>query len=300
MAELKTVPIVNIMIPDVRVSSILNEEQAALLQSTVKEVGVIQDPVVRALGDGAYQLISGRSRISSLLALGITEVQVKVIEADEKLGLIMNIVENVARGSYDYISISRAIRKLKAMGTTAVALEKIFPWKKRWIKFIEELQDLPDDITEAIASRRITPTHVQTALDLPTPYEVHAGLKTAINLEWDTGTFKTFVRNRVEQIQRARQAASEQGLEPVIPPAVPAELIQYKQCLLCGYKKPADQVTIYHACDGCRDLVWYLTSQLGPSEEAMNTVYSALQAYYGKPPAAVSPGTNATPGSVQE
>jgi len=61
MPELRTIPIDKIRIPDVRVSSILNEEQKAFLSSTIREIGVIQDPVVRDLGDGTYELISGNS-----------------------------------------------------------------------------------------------------------------------------------------------------------------------------------------------------------------------------------------------
>lgn len=214
----------------------------------------------------------------------------KVIDVDDKLGLIMNIVENVARGSYDYISISQAIRKLREMGTGPEELERIFPWRKRWIEFIEGLQDLPDDVTEALATRKITPTHVQLALNLPTPYEVHDGLRTAIHLEWDTGTFKTFVQNRVEQITRAKQAAAAKGVEPEIPPPSPMELIRYKQCLICGYKKPAEQVNVQLVCDGCRDLAKYVTDVVGPEVDPMQTVYAALQAYYGTRPPGPGPG----------
>jgi len=281
MAELKTVRLDRIRIPEVRVSSILDEEQRALLSSTIKEIGMVQDIVVRRVGEDAYELVAGKSRLQELVALGYQEYAVKVIDASEKLGLIMNIVENVARGSYDYISIAQAIRKLRNMGTPVEELERIFPWRARWIQFIEQLQDLPDDVIAAIRARKLTPTHVQIALNLPTPYEVHDGLKTAINLEWDTGTFKTFVQNRVAQIEQARQEASAKGVEPEIPPAVPEQLIQYQQCLLCGYKKPRDQVTVQLVCEPCKNLVGYITQQLGPAEDAIKTIYAALQAYYG-------------------
>jgi len=281
--ELKTVPLEKIRVPDVRVSSVLDEEQKALMASTISQVGVIQDPVVRALPDGSYELVTGKSRILELAAQGNTEITVKVIEADEKLGLIMNIVENVARGSYEYISIAQSIRKLKQLGATDEELEKIFPWSRRWIQFIEELQDLPDDVISAIRSKRLTPTHVQLALNLPTPYEIHDGLRTAINLEWDTGTFKTYVQNRVDQIARAREAAAAQGVEPEIPQANPQQLVQYQQCLLCGYKKPREQITTQLVCEGCKDLIGYVTSQLGPAEDAIQTLYAALSIYFGKP-----------------
>lgn len=283
MPELKTIKIADIRVPDVRVSSILDAEQKALMASTIREVGVVQDPVVRVLPDGSYEIIAGKSRISELATQGKTEVQVKVLETDEKTSLIMNIIENVARGSYDYISIAKSIRKLRSLGASTEELEKVFPWKKRWIEFLEQLQDLPDDVVKAITERKITPTHVQVALNLPTPSEVHSGLRTAISLGWDTGTLKVFVQNRIEQLERARAEAQSQGRPMEIPPAVPEQLIKYKQCLLCGYQKPAEKVTLQFACEDCINLVKYVVALEGPPEQAIYAIYNAMAAYYGQP-----------------
>jgi len=282
MPELKTVPLDKIRVPDIRVSSVLDEEQKALMASTIAQVGVVQDPVVREISPGEYELVAGKSRVEQLAAQGLREITVKVIQADEKTGLIMNLIENVARGTYEYISVAQSIRKLRSLGATDEELEKIFPWSRRWINFVEQLQDLPDDVQEALRTKKLTPTHVQIALNLPTPYEVHDGLKTAINLDWDTSTFKTYVQNRVEQIEAARQKAAASGGEVDIPPAEPVQLVQYQQCLLCGFKKPRGQITTQIVCEPCADLVRYITSQLGPAEDAIHTIGAALQAYFGQ------------------
>ena len=253
------------------------------MASTIKEIGVIQDPVVRSHHAGGYELISGRSRIQELAAQGATTVQVKYIEADEKTGLVMNIVENIARGSYDYVSISRAIKRLRGMGATMEELERIFPWKKRWIEFLEGLNDLPEDVAVAIATRKITPTHVQLALNLPSPHEVHSGLRTAITHEWNTSTFKVFVENRVEQVARARKEASAKGVNPVIPELRPEQLIQYKQCLLCGFTKPSEQVLVQMVCEDCKNIASYVAANLGSDADALQTLYAALQGYFGPP-----------------
>jgi len=297
LPQLKEVELAKIRIPEVRVSSIRTDAEQALLKSTIQAVGTVQDIVVRDLGDGRYELVAGKGRLEELKAMGLYKYPVKLIEADERLGLIMNIIENLARGSYDYVSVAQAIRKLRSMGSSLEDLEQIFPWKARWIQFIEGLIDLPDDIVAAIKARKITPTHVQIALDLPTAFEVHDGLKTAINLGWDTGTFKTYVQNRVDQIERAKAEAELTGQEPEIPPANPEQLITYGQCLVCGYKKPRTQLTNQIVCQGCLDLAKYITSQLGPSEDAINTVYAALEAYYGRAAAQTRPNSVTTQGS---
>jgi ParB/RepB/Spo0J family partition protein len=279
--ELRKIPLNRIRVPDVRVSSILDEEQRALLDSTIKEVGVVQDPVVRTLPGGDYELVAGRSRISALAAQGATEIQAKVIDADAKTGLIMNVIENVARGSYDYVSIAQAIRRLRELGSTPEELEKVFPWKRRWIEFLEQLQDLPDDVVDALRERRLTPTHVQLALNLTTPEEVHSALRSAVTLGWDSGTLRIFAANRLEQIQRAQQDARERGVASEIPPPNPEQLVRYRQCLVCGYQKPAEKVTLQNICEGCVDLAKYVTGLEGTPEEAINVVYEALRMYHG-------------------
>lgn len=59
MAELKTVMLDKIRIPEIRVSSILNEEQRALMASTIREIGVVQDIVVRRTAGDEYELVAG-------------------------------------------------------------------------------------------------------------------------------------------------------------------------------------------------------------------------------------------------
>ena len=178
--------------------------------------------------------------------------------------------------------------------------DRVFPWKARWLQFIEELQDLPDDVLIALKTKKITPTHVQLALNLPTAYEVHDGLMTAIRLGWDTGTFKTYVQNRVDQISAAHKKAETEGLPLEIPEPQPEQLIKYRQCLLCGFKKPIETVTLQFCCEPCQTLVKYLTSQLGPSEEAINTIYAALQVYQGLRAQMPQPQGPTQPGSSQQ
>lgn len=289
MAELKVIKFDKIVVPDERVSSIHTEEELALIASTVKEIGLVQDMVVRPLPDGNFELISGAARLKELIKAYHNEYTFKVLEADDKMALVMNIIENVARGSYDYVSVSKAINRLLKMGSTLEELEKIFPWKKRWIGFLAGLQDLPDDVVEGLQEKTITPTHVQLALNLPTPSEVHSGLRTAITHDWDTGTFRIFVENRARQLANAKETAAAQGVEPEIPPIMPEQLIRYKQCLVCGYQKPSEEVNVQLVCGGCVKLTKYITSQLGPPEEAIQTVYAALQAYQGRQPKPETP-----------
>lgn len=59
MAELKVVDLDKIRIPEIRVSSILDAEQRALMASTIKEIGVVQDIVVRSIDTDEFELVAG-------------------------------------------------------------------------------------------------------------------------------------------------------------------------------------------------------------------------------------------------
>jgi ParB family chromosome partitioning protein len=281
MPEIKVVPISSIKVPDVRVSSVRTEEQRALMAQTIKAVGVIQEPVVRSLPEGGYELIAGKGRIEELQAQGFTEVSVKILDTDPKTALLMNVAENVARGGYDYVSVSKAIRKLRELGSTDEELTKAFPWSARWITFVEGLQDLPEDVQEGIRTSKLTPTHIQESLKLPTAFEAHESLRTVMRLDWDTSTFRLFVTNRLEQIARAKEEAQAKGKAPEIPVANPEALVQYGQCLLCGHTVPREKLSTQIACEGCRTLLRYITDQLGEPEKAMQTVYKVLELYSG-------------------
>jgi len=277
------IPIDLIDIPDVRVNSVLDDEQKAWLEATIKSMGVIQDPVVRRKPDGRYELIAGKSRITKMKELGMEKVRVKVLDADDLTALKMNIIENVARGSWDYISLARAIKKMFDLGATMEDVCKTFGRSETWVRRTLVLLDLPEEIQEAIRAGKLTPSHVYIAGRLPTPYEVHDALLTALRLGWSTSVLETYVENRLYEIEQAKKQAAATGQPVEIPEPNPEKLIQYKMCTLCGYMHPSDKVTVQIVCQDDLDLVKYIRDMLGPGPDAIQTVYKALQLYFSQP-----------------
>lgn len=288
MAELKMIPLDHLIIPDVRASSRLTPEQAEFFQATVEEFGIIQAPVVRVLPDGFYELVAGKTRIMALAEGGAREAEVVVIEADEDTALFMHLAENVARGSVDPVSVAKVIHKLVEMDIPISEISRKLGRSETWVRRTHQLLELPEAYQGAIAEGLLNPTHIQIALQMPTPYEVDQALQTAIRLKWNTPTLRTYVENRRAQIEASRLAARETGVHVELPAPDPERLIQYKMCLLCGYQVPSDQIQVQLVCDHCRDLVKYVTSQVGPPEEAIQTVYTALVALF-RTPAPVGP-----------
>jgi len=151
--ELKRVPIESISIPEIRASSKLNEDQQAVLRATVEKYGVLNEPIVRPLKDGGYELIAGRSRLLELKRQGATEVDVKVIEADEKDALIMHLAENLARGETDPISEAQVLDAFIKSGGTIEEAAKLTGHSPEWVKFRLGLLKPPGREAQAWAHR---------------------------------------------------------------------------------------------------------------------------------------------------
>lgn len=276
-------PIDAIEIPEVRASSKLTTEQLEFFKATVDAVGVIQDPVVRSIGPGQYELVAGKTRLEELKARGETEISVKLIDADERTALFMHLAENVARGSVDIISVGKVMSKLKTTGASIIDLSRVLGKSETWVRRTLALLELPEQYQEALADGRLKPTHVYLAARMPTPYEVDDALHTVLTHGWNTTVFETFVTNRLAQLEAAKKTAVETGVEYVAPPAEPEKLISYVQCLVCGYRVPREKTSVQIICGGCQDLAKYVTTQLGPWEKCKETVYAALQLYFGSP-----------------
>ena len=280
------VPISAIHVPELRASSKFTPEQLEFFRGTVNAVGVVQDPVVRRVGAGEYELVAGKTRLEELRSRGDTEITVKVIEADERTALFMHLAENVARGSVDPINVAKVMRRLHESGTDIATLSNVLGKSETWVRRTLALLDLPTEYQQAIKDAKLTPTHIYIAARMPTLYEVDDALRTALTHGWNTTIFETFVNNRIAQLEAAKKAAYEKGVEYAPPPIEPEKLTAYKQCLLCGYRVPIDQIQTQLVCEGCAELVSYITSQLGPWQECRETIHGALQSYFGsrRPP----------------
>lgn len=294
------VPVDKIIIPDVRASSRFTPEQLEFFQATIKEFGVAQDPVVRDLGDGTYELMAGKSRMQELVRLGAKEIDVKVMNVDRRTGLFLHLAENVGRGTVDPVSVAKVVRELMADGTTVSEIAHNLGKSETYVRRALALLELPEVWQKEIAEGHLTPGHVFAAAKLTTPNEIESALITARDLGWSVSILETYVANRLEEIELARQKAAQLGVEPEIPTPEPERLIQYKQCYLCGYRAPSDKVLVTLACEDCQNLVKYLVGQLGSPSEAMEIVFNALKRYYGSAMAVPKPEQGPTSDAAQQ
>jgi len=93
----RKVPIIDIMVPETRVTAVYDEELQQILKETMKAMGMVTPVIVIQTPQG-YRLVDGLHRLQEKMAAGETTVDAVVYEGEEKDSLLMNLVLNRTRG----------------------------------------------------------------------------------------------------------------------------------------------------------------------------------------------------------
>lgn len=112
--EIRTIPISAIAVPSHRVRS---RRSFTELVTSIDHLGLKRPITVNIRGcDNSYELICGEGRIEAFRALGRTEIPAILIDAAAEEGLLMSLVENLARRRYSPIELLREITRLANCG----------------------------------------------------------------------------------------------------------------------------------------------------------------------------------------
>ena len=89
-----------------------DEEALAALADSIEQYGLIQPITVRKLDTGYYQIIAGERRWRASRLAGLTEVPVRVIEADDRRTAELALVENLQREDLNPIEEAKGFKLL--------------------------------------------------------------------------------------------------------------------------------------------------------------------------------------------
>ena len=89
-----------------------DEEALQELADSISRYGLIQPITARKLDSGYYQIIAGERRWRAARLAGLTEVPVRVIEADDRRTAEMALVENLQREDLNPIEEAKGYRAL--------------------------------------------------------------------------------------------------------------------------------------------------------------------------------------------
>ena len=87
-------------------------EALEALAESIREYGLIQPITVRPLDRGYYQIIAGERRWRAAREAGLTEIPVRILEADDRLAMELALVENLQRKDLNPMEEAAGYKKL--------------------------------------------------------------------------------------------------------------------------------------------------------------------------------------------
>ena len=89
-----------------------DEERLQDLASSISRHGLIQPVIVRRIANGDYQIIAGERRWRAARLAGLTEIPVRVLQADDRSVSELALVENLQREDLNPMEEARGYQKL--------------------------------------------------------------------------------------------------------------------------------------------------------------------------------------------
>ena len=150
-----------------------DDDQLTELALSIKEVGLLQPPVVRSIGNGKYQLIMGERRFRAAKLAGLKTIPVIIRQTSDDQLLREAIVENIHRSQLNPLEEAAAYQQLLndfnyTHDELAVKLSKSRPVITNTMRLL----NLPVSVQRRVAAAVISAGHARALLSLTDEKEI--------------------------------------------------------------------------------------------------------------------------------
>jgi ParB family transcriptional regulator, chromosome partitioning protein len=147
---------------------LFNAERLEELAQSIRSNGIIQPLVVRRAGE-RFQLVAGERRWRAAKLAGVLEVPVVVRDIPDERLLEITLIENIQREDLNPIETAQAFDKMmQALDLNAEQAGRRTGKDRTTIVNSVRLLQLPSDLQQFVAERRLSPGHARCLLSLPT------------------------------------------------------------------------------------------------------------------------------------
>ncbi|MCC5977933.1 MAG: ParB/RepB/Spo0J family partition protein [Salinarimonas sp.] len=149
-----------------------SDDDLADLANSIRERGVIQPIVVRALPDlaGAYEIIAGERRWRAAQRAGLHDVPIVIVEADDRTSLEFAIVENVQRADLNPIEEAAGYQRLlDEFGYSQTDLATVIGKSRSHVANTMRLLKLPDSVRVMLEDGELSAGHGRALLGIDNP-----------------------------------------------------------------------------------------------------------------------------------
>lgn len=150
-----------------------DEEALNELAASIKEVGVMQPPVVREIGDGRYELIMGERRLRASKLAGLKTIPVILRAAKDNEMLREALIENIHRSQLNPLEEAAAYQNLlNDFGYTHDELAIKVGKSRPTITNTLRLLNLPASVQRKVAAGILSAGHARALLSLVDSQEI--------------------------------------------------------------------------------------------------------------------------------
>lgn len=188
-----------------------DEEALAALADSIAQYGLIQPITVRKLDTGYYQIIAGERRWRASRLAGLTEVPVRVIEADDRRTAELALVENLQREDLNPIEEAKGFKLLiDEYGLTQDEAAKSVGRSRPAVTNSLRLLSLSKSVLQMVEKNELSAGHARALLTITDEKKQLEAANTVIS--------------KSLSVRKTEQLASKLSKEPVEEPEVKKEI----------------------------------------------------------------------------
>ena len=169
-SELLYLPISKVEPRENQPRNVFDDNALQELADSIAQYGLIQPITVRKLSSGYYQIIAGERRWRASRLAGLTEVPVRIIEADDRRVAELALVENLQREDLNPIEEAKGYKSLiEEYGLTQDEAAKSVGKSRPAITNAMRLLSLSDKVLEMVENGLLSAGHARTLVPVPSP-----------------------------------------------------------------------------------------------------------------------------------
>ena len=209
-AEQLTLPIAKVEPRSEQPREYFDQEALEALADSIRQYGLIQPITVRKLDSGYYQIIAGERRWRASRLAGLTEVPVRVIEADDRRTAELALVENLQREDLNPIEEAKGYKLLiEEYGLTQEEAARSVGRSRPAVTNAMRLLMLTPPVMEMVEKGKLSAGHARAILAVSEPSKQLAAANEIIRKNYSVRKAEQLAAKIFRESQQTKEESGE-------------------------------------------------------------------------------------------
>lgn len=185
-----------------------DEEALETLAESITQYGIIQPITVRKLDSGYYQIIAGERRWRAARLAGLTNVPVRIIEADDRMTAELALVENLQREDLNPIEEAKGYKTLiEEFGLTQDEASKSVGKSRSAIANSMRLLNLSSEVIQLVENNSLSAGHARALISITDKSEQLKAANTVIDKAMSVRQTEKYVGQVIKLLSEASDSS---------------------------------------------------------------------------------------------